>query len=129
MRKGCVHITVKLTKLTKPFIVLQEKSQSGVTKLTGKQECELVCGFVVCSRVLLFAVIGPNTIKITSVPDFVGLTVTSIENCAAMAPGENLTLNKLNLLEFFAVSTELYMYIISHRSRNDGGPKKVHTRI
>ena len=67
VRIGCVNITVKLTKLTKPFIVLQEISQSAVTKLNRKQECELVCGFVVCSRVLLFAVIGPNTIKPTEI--------------------------------------------------------------
>ena len=98
--------------------MLQEISQSAVTKLNRKQECELVCGFVVCSRVLLFAVIGPNTIKpteilISSVPDFVGLTVTFTENSSAIAPGENLALNKLSLLEVFAVSTEPYMYIIS----------------
>ena len=30
-----------------------------------------------------------------------------------MAPGENLALNRLSLLEVFAVSTEPYIYIIS----------------
>lgn len=93
--------------------MLQEISQSAVTKLNRKQECELLCGFVVCLRVLLFAVIGPNAIKITEIFQvfliFVGLTVTSTENCATMAPGENLALNKLNLLEVFAVSIELYI--------------------
>ena len=45
-------------------IVVQEKNQSGVRKLNYKQECWLVCGSVACPHVLIFAVIGRNTINI-----------------------------------------------------------------
>jgi len=44
--------------------VLQEKSQSGVIKLNGKQQWYLVCDFVASSGVLIFAVIGHNTIRL-----------------------------------------------------------------
>ena len=47
--------------------MLQEISQSGVRKLNGKQERELVCGFVASSRVLIFAVIGHSTINIPEI--------------------------------------------------------------
>ena len=48
-------------------IVLQEKSQSGMKKLNCKQQRELVCGSVVCSHVLIFAVIYLNTINILEI--------------------------------------------------------------
>ena len=117
VRKGCVNITVKLTKLTKPFIVLQEISQSAVTKLSRKQECELVkwfCGLLACLTLCCdWSQHNKTNWNISSVPDFVGLTVTFTENSSAIAPGENLALNKLSLLEVFAVSTEPYIYIIN----------------
>ena len=48
-------------------IVLQEKSQSGMRKLNHKQERWLVCGFVASSHVLIFAVVGHNTINILEI--------------------------------------------------------------
>ena len=47
--------------------MLQEKSQSGMGKLNSKQERELICGFLASSRVLIFAVIGHNTINIPEI--------------------------------------------------------------
>ena len=41
--------------------------QSGIRKLNCKQEHLLVCGFVGSSRVLIFAVIGHNTINIPEI--------------------------------------------------------------
>ena len=46
---------------------MQEKSQLGVRKLNRKQERSLVCGIVASSRVLIFAVIGHNTISIPEI--------------------------------------------------------------
>ena len=43
--------------------MLQEKSQSGVRKLNCKQQWYLVGDFVAGSGVLIFAVIGHNTIR------------------------------------------------------------------
>ena len=36
-------------------------------KLNSKQERELICGFLASSRVLIFAVIGHNTINIPEI--------------------------------------------------------------
>ena len=47
--------------------MVQEKSQSGMRKLNCKQEHELVCGFVACLHVLIFVVIGRNTIDIPEI--------------------------------------------------------------
>ena len=57
-------------KYLRNVIVLQEKSEScisGMRKLNRKQERKLVCGFVACLRVLIFAVIGHNTINIPEI--------------------------------------------------------------
>ena len=47
--------------------MVQEKSQSGTRKLNCKQERQLVCGFVASLHVLIFAVIGHNTIDIPEI--------------------------------------------------------------
>ena len=54
------------TRIIWNVIVLQEKSQSGMRKLNHKQE--RFCGFVSISHVLIFAVIGDNTINIPEIP-------------------------------------------------------------
>ena len=59
--------TVKYQKYFWNVIVLKEKSQSGMRKLNCKQDCSLVCGFVASSRVLIFAVIGHDTINIPEI--------------------------------------------------------------
>ena len=43
------------------------KPSQNKTRLQWEHFGTLVCGLVVCLRVLLFAVIGPNTIKITEI--------------------------------------------------------------
>ena len=53
--------------------MVQEKSQSGMRKLNCKQERELVRGFVACLRVLIFAVIGRNTIDIPEIFQVFGI--------------------------------------------------------
>ena len=53
--------------------MVQEKSQSGMRKLNGKQERELVRGFVACLHVLIFAVIGRNTIDIPEIFQVFGI--------------------------------------------------------
>ena len=53
--------------------MVQEKSQSGMRKLNCKQECELVRGFVACLHVLIFAVIGRNTIDIPEIFQVFGI--------------------------------------------------------
>ena len=58
-QENCEH-----QKFFQNAIVLQEKSQSGIRKLNRKQERYLVCGFVASSHVLIFAVMGRNTITI-----------------------------------------------------------------
>ena len=55
------------TRIIWNVIVLQEKSQSGMRKLNHEQEHQLVCGFVASSHVLIFAVIGANTINIPEI--------------------------------------------------------------
>ena len=54
-------------------IVVQEKSQSGMRKLNCKQERELVRGFVACLHVLIFTVIGRNTIDIPEIFQVFGI--------------------------------------------------------
>ena len=53
--------------------MVQEKSQSGMRKLNCKQERELVRGFVACLYVLIFAVIGRNTIDIPEIFQVFGI--------------------------------------------------------
>ena len=53
--------------------MVQEKSQSGMRKLNCKQELELVRGFVACLHVLIFAVIGRNTIDIPEIFQVFGI--------------------------------------------------------
>ena len=45
----------------------RKKSQSGMRKLNHKQELKLVCGFVASSYLLIFAVIGHNTLNIPEI--------------------------------------------------------------
>ena len=52
-RENCEH-----QKYLWNVIVLQEKSQLGVSKLSCNQELSLVCGFVASVDFLIFAVIG-----------------------------------------------------------------------
>ena len=103
------------------------------TKLQARMWISLwFCGLLACLTLCCdWSQHNKNNWNISSVPDFVGLIVTFTENCSAMVPGENLALNRLSLLEVFAVSIEPYIYGISlaHRSRNDSGPQQVHTRI
>ena len=47
--------------------MVQEKSQSGMRKLNCKEEHELVPGFVAGLHVLIFAVIGCNTMEIPEI--------------------------------------------------------------
>ena len=47
--------------------MVQEKRQSGMRKLNCKEGHELVPGFVACLHVLIFAVIGRNTIDIPEI--------------------------------------------------------------
>jgi len=47
--------------------VLQGKSQSGERKLNRNQERQFVCGFEASSPVLIFALIGHNTINIPEI--------------------------------------------------------------
>ena len=53
--------------------MVQEKSQSGMRKLNCKQERELDRGFVACLHVLIFAVIGRNTIDIPEIFQVFGI--------------------------------------------------------
>ena len=53
--------------------MVQEKSQSGMRKLNCKQELELVRGFVAGLHVLIFAVIGRNTIDIPEIFQVFGI--------------------------------------------------------
>ena len=55
------------TRIIWNVIVLQEKSQSGMRKLNHQQERLLVCGFLTSLHVLIFAVIGCNTINILEI--------------------------------------------------------------
>ena len=52
---------------TRNVIVLQGKSQSGERKLNCNQERQFVCGFEASSPVLIFALIGHNTINIPEI--------------------------------------------------------------
>ena len=47
--------------------MVQEKSQSGMRKLNCKEEHELVHGFLAYLHVLIFAVIGCNTMEIPEI--------------------------------------------------------------
>ena len=53
--------------------MVQEKSQSGMRKPNCKEEHELVRGFVACLHVLIFAVIGRNTIDIPEIFQVFGI--------------------------------------------------------
>ena len=65
-------VTIKPGKLWTPETFLEcycvaRKSQSGVRKLICEQERLLVCGFVASLHVLIFAVIGQDTINIPEI--------------------------------------------------------------
>ena len=45
----------------------KKANQSSVRKLNQEQERQLVCGFVASSHVLIFAVIGHNTVDIPEI--------------------------------------------------------------
>ena len=45
----------------------KKKRQSGMRKLNHKQDRQVGCGFLASSHVLIFAVIGHNTINISKI--------------------------------------------------------------